>query len=233
MDQSTPSAVNRLPVSRLVAHCFIAYFTLSVLKGIWLPTLMENRLLFLAFDITAFCVIPVFLLSMLWRRFDVRPHVYVRKTAAADWPWMLGVATFAAVAGHCLYRVGSAIGQWTGDRIPDLMPLQISYQSVEFFGWAHWVYVVYLAVTAGVVEELFYRGMVRRVAEELLPARWSKLGFVIGSSLIFALIHWHTGLPNMAGCFTFGLLFAGIYLEFDDLRPLIVAHIGLDFWYFS
>lgn len=90
---------------------------------------------------------------------------------------------------------------------------------------------LYLAATAGVFEEIFYRGMFLRACAFL--GRYSSSVYVIASSMAFALLHWAVGTAAVISAFVVGLLFGVVFLNLKDLRPLIAAHIAFDFYFFG
>lgn len=83
----------------------------------------------------------------------------------------------------------------------------------------------YHSITAGVVEEIYYRGLLRLVFK-------SKIVFIFVSSTLFSLIHWEDGIYTMLPAFMLGLLNAIVYCELGSLIPLIGGHFFTDFMYF-
>lgn len=88
------------------------------------------------------------------------------------------------------------------------------------------LYVVYLAVSAGVFEEIVYRGIVisqlRRVSE-------NRILLTCGSAFVFAMIHWSLGPAIMILAFALGLFWAILFVRFRSLLPLVMAHGLFDF----
>lgn len=95
-----------------------------------------------------------------------------------------------------------------------------------------WLKVFFFALSAGIVEELYFRGWLRRLFSQ------GYLGaglFVLISSALFALIHWGNGtvdygfnFKHLAVTFCWGLGSALAYLKINNLWFLIVAHALLD-----
>jgi membrane protease YdiL (CAAX protease family) len=85
--------------------------------------------------------------------------------------------------------------------------------------------VLYRGLGGGMVEELFYRGMMKC----LFPSGpIGAIAFVILSSVIFASVHWEFGRVGMFEAIVFGLAAAIVYAISGNLWPLIVAHTIID-----
>ena len=89
--------------------------------------------------------------------------------------------------------------------------------------------VIYFAMTAGIVEELYYRGLLHKIAQSF---RRSKMLYLIASPALFALSHWEQGAQNIVATGMFGFLSCLFYLKFKNLWPLIIGHIATDFFWF-
>ena len=93
---------------------------------------------------------------------------------------------------------------------------------------------VYLAVAAGVVEELIFRGLALAFASRLPSGRCVQLAvFHFVSTVVFAAGHWEQGFAGTVAAGAYGLAAGLIYLRLRALAPLVVAHTTLDlvaFW---
>ena len=93
---------------------------------------------------------------------------------------------------------------------------------------------VYLAVAAGVAEELIFRGLALAFASRLPYGRFAQLAvFHFVSTVVFAAGHWEQGFEGTVGAGAYGLAAGLIYLRVRALPPLVIAHAGLDllaFW---
>lgn len=81
-----------------------------------------------------------------------------------------------------------------------------------------------LSVTAGVVEEILYRGFVIWYLLHAMPL-WAA---VIVSSVLFALAHSYQGLSGAVKTGVVGLAMAGLYVLTGSIWLPIVAHVLLD-----
>lgn len=84
---------------------------------------------------------------------------------------------------------------------------------------------LYFALSAGIVEELYYRGLLFRVCQY---AAWPKVTFLFLSTVGFGLVHWEAGLDDVVGAAMIGLLFGWLYVRWRNLVPLMVAHAFID-----
>jgi len=86
--------------------------------------------------------------------------------------------------------------------------------------------LIFTCITAGVTEELLFRGYLQTRLEKLFNNAW--LGIII-SSLIFGLMHmgWHD-LLQLIGTFWIGLVFAFFYYKYKNIKILVLLHIFYD-----
>ena len=90
--------------------------------------------------------------------------------------------------------------------------------------------IAYFALSAGLVEEFLFRGLLYRAAQGFKrPVTW----FVVVSPLLFSLVHWESGLANLGATWAYGLLMAGAFLWLRNLWPLIAGHILTDLLWFA
>jgi membrane protease YdiL (CAAX protease family) len=89
---------------------------------------------------------------------------------------------------------------------------------------------VYFAISAGFVEEAIYRGFAFRIMHRVNS---SVLPFLVFSPLIFAAVHWESGLANVAASYVLGLIAAVAYVWLRNLWPLVVGHVFTDYVWFG
>lgn len=88
--------------------------------------------------------------------------------------------------------------------------------------WQIAVLILFLAVGAPIVEELFFRGLLLRSL-----ARWvGPVGGVIGSALVFGLAHFE--LLQLPALILFGLILATLAQRTGRLGPGMVAHAAFN-----
>jgi membrane protease YdiL (CAAX protease family) len=88
---------------------------------------------------------------------------------------------------------------------------------------------VYASLTAGVVEEVYYRGVFRTIFSD---STMGKVAFVLCSSAVFSAVHWELGVVFLIATFVFGLAASTYYSLSKSLLPLVIAHSCIDFLYF-
>jgi membrane protease YdiL (CAAX protease family) len=93
-----------------------------------------------------------------------------------------------------------------------------------------WLSTIYFALSAGIVEELYYRGLFYKIAESTSNP---KLLYLLLSPAIFAIAHWEQGMDNVLETYLFGIIASLFYLKFKNLWPLIFGHVVTDYVWFS
>jgi len=87
--------------------------------------------------------------------------------------------------------------------------------------------IFFIALTAGVTEELIFRGYVLTRLSQ-----WFKnnTAAVIVSSLLFAALHYKYGsLRELIFTFLIGVLFSVYYLRYRNIKAIIVTHFLIDY----
>ncbi len=126
--------------------------------------------------------------------------------------------------------VGTGVGRLLAKQYASWLPVFYSYaQLIPERGIERALAAIYLAFSAGIVEEIFYRGLLLILLSQIA---WLKnnfnLYYVVISSVLFASVHWGGGLINVVEAFGFGLAASILYIKFRDLRSLIVSHSFVD-----
>ena len=88
------------------------------------------------------------------------------------------------------------------------------------------LYVFYLAASAGIYEEIVYRGIAIHQLSLVTRRRWI---WALGSALLFSVIHWSIGLFIMSIAFVFGLFWAFLFIRTGRLVPIMFAHFAFDY----
>jgi membrane protease YdiL (CAAX protease family) len=99
------------------------------------------------------------------------------------------------------------------------------FEMVEFF--KHNIpFLLFTAATAGVVEELIFRGYLQPRLEIVFKNSWAA---IIVSALLFGLLHITYGtLSNVVIPIFIGLVFAWYYKKYRNIKVLIVCHFLID-----
>jgi len=91
----------------------------------------------------------------------------------------------------------------------------------------HQAMIFFLALTAGVTEELIFRGYLLT-----LLSQWFKneVAAVIVSSLLFAALHYKYGsLRELIFTFLIGVIFCIYYIKYRNIKAIIVTHFLIDY----
>lgn len=84
-----------------------------------------------------------------------------------------------------------------------------------------------VSISAGVCEELLFRGFLFFSLREFLPELPIVIIIII-TSFVFGLWHTYQGLKGMGVTFFIGLLFSSLYLSIGSIIPIIILHILMD-----
>lgn len=172
------------------------------------------------------------LLSLFWlsRHGGYRPREYGLRAPAAGRILRTEAATaWCALLLGVVYFLGKQlVARYTGADNPSF-----TYSATVLPHAWHLPMVLYLALTAGFVEEIVYRALPWLFLQAIgwRPAR--NLVYVLASSAAFAAIHWENGAAEVAAAFAYGLCASLLYLRLRTLWPLIGAHVLIDivdFW---
>ena len=198
------------------------------INGALNPVLHPHPLLYWSFEFFAWLFLPAVVFGLAVRKGGLKLSELgltgnIRGRRRIGWLLVLCV-----VAGPVDLQIYFNAKIFFDDLFPS-KPL-FDYKSVvPDAGILRAVVVVYLGITAGVVEELYFRGFCARISELL---SYPRAVYVVGSSLLFGLIHWEGGPSAVLATFTLGLTSALIFLAIRNLWPLIVGHAYTDiYWY--
>jgi membrane protease YdiL (CAAX protease family) len=187
--------------------------------------------LYWAIDVLKFVVLPAAAAVALAKRYSIFPRHYGLRSEPGrnDWGHFIGLTVFLALTLNLVYHATRYVA-WLLLR-PE--PATSFYFDINASGLLRIPVTLYMAVTAGVVEEVFFRGLPLLYLERRFPNAVPKRLYVAGTALAFGLIHWMNGPHEFIATFVFGVLAATLYLRLRDLRLLIGAHICIDLYGFA
>ena len=190
-----------------------------------------NAPLYWGFDLFKFVVVPVAVALFLAKRYRIQPKHYGLRGVADGETWLqfIGLALFLVLILDLVYYASWYIG-WLIFRPENVTAF---YREINPDGLLRIPVTLYMAVTAGIVEEVFFRGLPLHLLERQFPNQVPRRAYVLGTAAAFGLIHWPNGTHEVLATFVFGLLAASIYLRLRDLWPLIVAHALIDLYGFA
>ncbi len=207
------------------------YLCLAFANGFYNPMLFSSQVeIFWLLEVTQMIIFPIGAIYFLSKLMALKPRDYGLVRSGNHYPaWeMIGAGLFSAIF---LIMIGNA--SWYGGVI-----LFGREDFVFSFGMAvpegkwHIPVVIYFAASAGIVEEVIFRGLGWKVFSDLNLKRLKKPLYVIATSLVFAATHWEQGLAGIFSSFAFGVVAALLYLQLRNLWPMIAAHTLVDVYYF-
>jgi len=92
---------------------------------------------------------------------------------------------------------------------------------------------LYLSATAGLVEEVVWRGLPWLYFSAVVPLPYRRFAYVLATSIVFAMAHVEQGPGGVFAAFWFGLVAAGLYSKLRTLWPLILGHVAVDWMAFA
>jgi len=106
-------------------------------------------------------------------------------------------------------------------KLPEELKLFLPVTAKEKNVWT------YVAITAGITEEILYRGYLFFALEIIFPALSIFMVFII-SSIIFGIGHLYQGVEAVKPAII-GILYGLFYLVFGSIYPVILLHILQDY----
>ncbi len=204
---------------------------LGLVNGTYKEALYSNPALYWVVDLTQWIALPVGCLALLYSRARVGPSDYGLSLPGRSYPvWELAGAALLAMLllGAAYWGLIAVLWRFPGFEAPTF-----THHSVIPDGPEKIVVVAYLALAAGVVEEIFFRGLPWFGLRIIANRNSRRFVYIIGTSILFGLIHWENGTPEILATFVYGVIAAFLYLKLLNLWPLIGAHVLLDileFW---
>jgi membrane protease YdiL (CAAX protease family) len=138
-----------------------------------------------------------------------------RLTMGTTGAFLVVLALVFTIVRWRLGRVRTTIGPSAGDRVQALGPA---------FGREMWVFAV-VGLTAGICEELLYRGWLVNLLRVATGSVWIAVG--LGAAL-FGVAHAYQGTRGMLRTTFIGLQLALLFVYVDSLIPGQVLHAGVD-----
>lgn len=207
-----------------MAALFIA---LQILDGLFKrPLANAGPLPFWTYDALLFIALPA---AALW---PLRGSGGLRRLGLALREPGWGLADLGALAALLamtlgfLYAGSKALFSALLPQVP-LGALSFAWESLlPPPGAGRTLFALYLALTAGFAEELFYRALLFEALGRKGPQ------FVAVSSILFAFAHWEQGLAALLASGAYGAVAAEGYRRVPLLWPFALAHAAVDFAYF-
>lgn len=110
-----------------------------------------------------------------------------------------------------------------------------TFESIAFNFSKYIQYLFFVIISASFGEEILFRGFLFRQFEIILPKCKFKTGFIVTiSAVLFSLPHLYQGLSGLIMTFTFGLIFAMVYIKTNfNLWVNIILHGLIDIMFLT
>lgn len=215
-----------------IENAVIILFIMPFFNGVYNGYLEQNPLFFWILDITHYIIIPLCVTFYLFKRSNLKMinvGLQIPKNKK-DWTDLIIHTLLVTI---CLYIFTSQLFIFFRQVYPS-----DKYPSVFEMGWMipenigmKYLTTVYYGITAGLVEEFYYRGLL--VFLFFLYGMKKSL-IVLLISCIFSLVHWEGGPSSIMSTFIFSLVITSYYVRFKMLWPLVIGHFLFDWiWFFQ
>ena len=220
-----------IPTHRYIFLGLSPYFALAFFNGFYNPPLHAASVTaFWIVDVLQYWVLPLALIYLFYKRLGLAPRSYGLAGSSPHYPaWeMMGAGIFAAI----VLFVTDQVAWHLAGLVFGFDDFLFAFDQVVPEGNWHLPVVLYLAFTAGFVEEVIFRGLFWAAISEISSLRFKGPVYVVSSSAVFAVLHWEQGMAGMLASFAFGVVAAMFYLQLKNLWPMITAHTLVDLYYF-
>lgn len=158
--------------------------------------------------------------TLTWVWFGVRRKgVRVRELVGGRWPSAQAVLTDVLLAGGLWVL-------WTGITWVENILLSPHRDAIPYpSGWLETMLAVAVAISAGVCEEIVFRGYLQKQFQALSG---SAVAAVLLQAAVFGGAHVYQGVRPAAMVILYGMLFGVLALWRRSLRPGILAHCWSD-----
>ncbi len=215
--------------SRALLVAAVPVISISILNGIYLNWL--SPALIIGIDVVFMVVIPWISFAILSRKY----YFSLKDIGIFSYGSLIGDTLVCAVislgASWLLPRLTWAL-LWRFDWITSTGTGAFSYSQIfPVEPLFHALAIIYLSVSGGVIEEVYFRGLLRYLWVSRFGKSRHQLGFIMISALLFGLAHWEGGLTKIVWTFLWGVIAARLLIWAGNLWPLIIAHVLTDLVY--
>jgi hypothetical protein len=203
----------------------------AVLNGWYNPLLASWPPTYWLADLIAYVLLPFIVVRSAIRSHLVTPDDlgFHLRIGGRRRPWLFALLVFTTPMA--LLLVDLLASRLAHELFPAARPLNsFNYEQIlaPTAGWWRTLALLYLAASAGLVEEVYYRSQLLKL---LSPGWGGGLAYAASSALLFASVHWEGGPVTLFRTACFGLVAAVIFRDMRNIWPLAVGHALVDlFW---
>ena len=197
---------------------FLALFLPLFLDGFYNPIIAGTPGLYWAIEFTTWILIPSISMYAFWRTGGKFTDIgFCLPPSAMGWFELLLSLTISTVAFLGIYSGAKLLGRsWFPQ---NYLLINFNYGSlIPHTGIAKTIVWLYFSLSAGIVEELYFRGILKSLF------RSSNVLFVLISTLLFSAIHWEGGIHNLIATGAAGLFMCIYYIIYRNIYVLMLAH---------
>ncbi len=212
-DNSPPVIDHWAMLRALVVLILINSFSIGFFYGVYMAYMEKPSL----GGIFLFLVTPLLLLILLWlqdrqrRRLGLSWATIGFQTPRRSLLHLLWQVPVALTLLALVYKLCGKLGNLS--LMPPFKPLA---------PW--WIYPFCIVLLVPIAEEIAFRGLFF-----IYLRRYFGRGGVLGiSSLVFALVHWYSGLPLLPYYLLMGLIFGYVRLQHRNLWASVILHALLN-----
>ena len=220
-------------LSKSFKYSYIILFLVGIfpflINGYINSLIFNNALLYWSFEILSWIVIPTIIFYFAVSKNGLRFSELGLHTK------VFGRQSIGLLVAACV--LVSFIDYWAYKNLFDYFSsiftnkAFFSYESIiPSDGTMKIIIAIYFGLSAGIVEELYFRGLLYKISHFFASPN---LLYLALSPFLFSIIHWEGGLANVSATFVIGLIMALLFLWLRNLIPLIVGHCMTDLVWFS
>jgi membrane protease YdiL (CAAX protease family) len=179
------------------------------INGFYNSHLVKHPAAYWIVELFTWIVMPSIILWWLLRRKTLTlDDIGIRKPESIL--KFIGLLILCIIAGPILYNIyKGTYGLTRNIFTTNYLAIKFSYkETIPQTGLLRYLVLIYHACSAGIVEEIFYRGIFRKLFDKNIP---QTILYVVCSSLVFSSGHWEGGIHNLVATFMFGLVCATFY----------------------
>lgn len=144
-----------------------------------------------------------------------------------NWPVFTPLAIYLIVALLGIYIIDTSISTYQyqkGKKTDDEDLLNIMPQN-----WSEYGHFIFLALSAGICEEVVFRGFLINYMREVLPQNpYTLIMAIFIPGLIFSISHFYQGFLNVFKIFSLSILFGAIFILTESLLIVALLHTFVD-----
>ena len=204
------------------------------LNGVYNPHLAGTPRLFWLAEVGAWAVLPALIVVIGTRRglFNLADLGFRTRVFGRESPGLLLLAV--VVVGFLALPIDHALVDWATRTVPPV-PSRTAFRYEQMIpppgpgtGGYRLLALANLCLSAGFVEELYYRAMFL-----LAIGRGWRLApvYLVLSAAVFAGSHWEFGATKVVYTFAWGMVMGAMYLVTGNLWPVIVGHVVVDLYW--